>query len=60
MLPERPCDRVGNTSLAGALRLAADPAWLAELETRIDEPQELPLNAEPGFEDAYIDGLMLP
>ena len=60
MLPERPCDRVGNTSLAGALRLAADPAWLTELETRIDEPRELPLNAEPGFEDAYIDGLMLP
>ena len=60
MLPERQYAIVGNTSLAGAARLAAAPEILPELIELIDLPRELPLNTLSGFEDNFIDGLMLP
>lgn len=60
MLPERPCEIVGNTSLAGAVRLAASPERMAELIRRIDQPREIPLNTLPEFEDHFIDNLLLP
>lgn len=60
MLPERDYGIVGNTSLAGAARLAVSPEIMPELEKRIDLPRELPLNTLPGFEDNFIDGLLLP
>ena len=31
-----------------------------ELERLIDEPEDVPLNLLPEFEDNYIDGLLLP
>jgi len=30
------------------------------MNTLIDRPRELPLNMLPGFEDNFIDGLLLP
>jgi len=30
------------------------------MNTLIDLPRELPLNTLPGFEDNFIDGLLLP
>ena len=60
MLPPRSYEVVGNTSLAGALRLAASPQWMTELTKQIDLPREIPLNTLPGFEDHFIDGLLLP
>ncbi|MPN02962.1 hypothetical protein SDC9_150183 [bioreactor metagenome] len=60
MLPERTYEIVGNTSLGGAARLAAAPETTAELERLIDLPREVPLNTLPGFEDNFIDGLLLP
>lgn len=60
MLPERTYEIVGNTSLGGAARLAAAPETMAELERLIDLPREVPLNTLPGFEDNFIDGLLLP
>jgi len=60
MLPDRECLIVGNTSLAGAARVACLPEMMADLIRLIDIPVELPLNTLPGFEDNFIDGLMLP
>lgn len=60
MLPDRPSSIVGNTSLAGAARVACDPQQLARLEALIDVPVERPLNTLPGFENHFIDGLLLP
>lgn len=53
-------EAVGNTSLGGAAHLALDPGTMAELESVIDLPKEIPLNLLPEFEDNYIDGLLLP
>lgn len=60
LLPECRCEVVGNTSLAGAARLAVRPERMAELERLIDLPTDLPLNTLPQFEDNYIDALLLP
>ncbi|MDD2478665.1 MAG: ASKHA domain-containing protein [Victivallaceae bacterium] len=60
MLPECEYLAVGNTSLAGAVRLAIQPELLAELERFSDIPKEIPLNTIAEFEDNYIDGLLLP
>lgn len=60
MLPERDYEIVGNTSLAGAARLAVMPELLPELERLSDLPREIPLNTLPEFEDYFIDGLFLP
>ena len=60
MLPDVPFDIVGNTSLAGAARLAAAPSMMDEFIRLSDLPREIPLNDIPSFEDNYIDALMLP
>lgn len=60
MLPECEYTVVGNTSLAGAARLAAAPERLAQLERLIDEPEDIPLNLLPEFEDNFIGALLLP
>ena len=60
MLPDRPFEIVGNTSLAGAARLACDPSLMPRLEALIDRPREIPLNTLPAFQDHFIDGLLLP
>ncbi|NLB70222.1 MAG: DUF4445 domain-containing protein [Lentisphaerae bacterium] len=60
MLPERRYEIAGNTSLAGAAYLACNPEFMQELEKLADVPKEVQLNTLPGFEDNYIDGLMLP
>ncbi|MGI5868294.1 MAG: ASKHA domain-containing protein [Kiritimatiellia bacterium] len=60
MLPARDYVIAGNTCLAGAARLACDPATLREFDALSDLPEEVPLNTLPSFEDNYIDGLLLP
>lgn len=60
MLPDRLYQTVGNTSLAGAARLACDPGHARELDHLIDIPREVPLNTLANFEDNFIDGLFLP
>ena len=60
MLPDVPFNIVGNTSLAGASRLAAAPSMMEEFIRLSDQPREIPLNDIPSFEDNYIDALMLP
>ena len=63
LLPELPPERfrvLGNTSLAGAALLATDPAFGAELNRLRKLPRDLALNELPGFEDHYIDQLLLP
>lgn len=60
MLPDVPFDIVGNTSLAGAARLATAPSMLDDFIRLSDLPREIPLNDIPSFEDNYIDALMLP
>ena len=60
MLPPRtPCAIVGNTSLAGAARLACQPQLLHTLDQLADTPAEIPLNDIPSFEQHYIDALTL-
>ena len=60
MLPDVPFNIVGNTSLAGASRLASAPSMIDEFIRLSDLPREIPLNDIPSFEDNYIDALMLP
>ena len=60
MLPNRDYEVVGNTSLAGAAKLACTPECMNDLIRLIDVPQEVSLNTLPDFEDNYIDGLLLP
>ena len=59
MLPPGDYVLVGNTSLGGAARLAAQPESLPALIALADRPRELALNTLDHFEDAYIDALML-
>ncbi len=60
MLPERNYRIAGNTSLAGAARLAVQPELMYKLLELIDRPREIQLNTLPDFEDNFIDGLLLP
>lgn len=60
MLPERDYRILGNSSLAGAARLALSPESLPMLEHLADLPREVILNTLPEFQDFYIDGLLLP
>ncbi len=60
LLPACSCEIAGNTSLAGAVRLAVRPERMAELERLTGLPVDLPLNTLPQFEDHYIDSLLLP
>lgn len=60
MLPEAPCNKLGNTSLAGAARLACSPERMQILSKLANLPDEIPLNTVPDFEDNYINALFLP
>jgi uncharacterized 2Fe-2S/4Fe-4S cluster protein (DUF4445 family) len=51
---------VGNTSLGGAFLVLNDRSLLAEMQTACGAMESIELNLQPGFEDAYIDNLMLP
>ena len=60
MLPDRVYERVGNTSLAGAARLACDPDEMGRLERLAEAPREVPLNTIESFQDNFIDSMLLP
>ncbi|MGE4565713.1 MAG: ASKHA domain-containing protein [Victivallaceae bacterium] len=60
MLPVCRYRIAGNTSLAGAAKLATEPETMAEFIRTIDLPEDLPLNVIPEFEFNYIDALLLP
>ena len=51
---------VGNTSLAGALLALIDRTTLAEMEALREQVQVIELNLSEGFEDRYVEHLMLP
>jgi uncharacterized 2Fe-2S/4Fe-4S cluster protein (DUF4445 family) len=51
---------VGNTSLAGALLALIDRTTLAEMEALRENVQVIELNLADGFEDRYVEHLMLP
>ena len=59
MLPEREFRVVGNSALAGACRLAADPSLMGCLKNHAAAPQEISLNTLPGFEKIFIEALSL-
>jgi uncharacterized 2Fe-2S/4Fe-4S cluster protein (DUF4445 family) len=50
---------VGNTSLGGAFLALNDRSLLAEMQSACARLESIELNLQPGFEDAYIDELML-
>ena len=51
---------VGNTSLGGAFLALNDRSLLEEMTTACRTMEAIELNLQPGFEDAYIDQLVLP
>lgn len=51
---------VGNTALAGALLALLDRTTLDEMEALRDQVEVLELNLQEGFEDRFVDHLMLP
>jgi uncharacterized 2Fe-2S/4Fe-4S cluster protein (DUF4445 family) len=50
---------VGNTSLAGALLALVDRTMLDEMENLRAQVKVIELNLADGFENAYIEHLML-
>jgi len=63
LLPEFHPDQVrvvGNTSLAGALLALIDRTTLDEMEAIRGRTDVIELNLAPGFEDRYVEHLMLP
>ncbi len=61
MIPERAYRIAGNTSLAGAIRLASEPEQtMGRLLETARSVKETPLNSFPEFTDNFIDALMLP
>ena len=51
---------VGNTSLAGALLSLIDRTSLDEMEALREQVEVIELNLADGFEDRYVEHLMLP
>jgi uncharacterized 2Fe-2S/4Fe-4S cluster protein (DUF4445 family) len=51
---------VGNTSLAGALLALVDRTTLDEMEALREQVSVIELNLADGFEDRYIEHLLLP
>jgi uncharacterized 2Fe-2S/4Fe-4S cluster protein (DUF4445 family) len=51
---------VGNTALAGTLLALVDRTMLEEMENLRTQIEVIELNLAAGFEDRYIDHLMLP
>ena len=60
MLPERSVITVGNTSLASAVRLAAEPALAMKYSSLRQSVSELHLNDIPGFDLKFLEGMLLP
>ncbi len=60
MLPRREFIKLGNSSLAGAAALATAPELMPELKRLSDLPREMPLAEISGFEQAFINALLLP
>ena len=63
LLPEFKTEQVevvGNTSLAGAMLALIDRTTIDEMEEIRTKSQVIELNLQEGFEDCYIDHLMLP
>lgn len=63
MLPEIAetiTEQTGNTSLAGAYLNLIDETASASYLKIIEKPEIISLNTVPGFEDNFIDALMLP
>lgn len=58
--PGRQYVAVGNTSLAGAVRLACQPDWMATLKELSDRPKEYPLNTLDSFSSTFIEAMLLP
>ena len=50
---------VGNTSLGGAFLALNDRSLIGEMEAACRAMEAIELNLQPGFEDAYIDQLVL-
>jgi uncharacterized 2Fe-2S/4Fe-4S cluster protein (DUF4445 family) len=51
---------VGNSSLAGAYLTLLDRSLPAELELLARRVEVIELNTDPGFEERFLDQLMLP
>ncbi|MEO1237774.1 MAG: ASKHA domain-containing protein [Planctomycetota bacterium] len=51
---------VGNTSLAGAYLALMDRSVLADLRATGRDIEPVELNQSPGFEDRYLDAMVLP
>ena len=51
---------VGNTSLGGAFLALNDRSLLEEMNVACRSMEAIELNLQPGFEDTYIDRLVLP
>ena len=51
---------VGNTSLGGAFLALNDRSLLDEMGAACRAMEAIELNLQPGFEDAFIDNLVLP
>jgi uncharacterized 2Fe-2S/4Fe-4S cluster protein (DUF4445 family) len=51
---------VGNTALAGALLALVDRTTLDEMENLRTQVEVIELNLADGFEDRYVEHLMLP
>lgn len=51
---------VGNTSLAGALLALVDRTTLEEMEEIREQMRVIELNLTDGFEDRYVEHLLLP
>lgn len=58
-VPEHRVERLGNGSLAGSYRALLEPGARAALRGISRMPRTVHLNRQPGFQDAFIDGLML-
>ena len=63
LLPGFRADRVrvvGNTALAGAVLALVDRTTLDEMENLRTQVEVVELNLTDGFEDRYVEHLMLP
>jgi len=53
-------EEVGNSSLAGAVLALNDRSLLGEMARACAAIETVELNQQPGFEDAFLDHLLLP
>lgn len=63
MIPALPLERievVGNASLAGACQALLDKGALDQMQSSIEGPQIVELNQVKGFENHYVDALVIP